>query len=360
MTHLIKFLWGLLLLWQPIGQVLAATPIITNVSGTVAIGQTLTITGSNFIDANTTGRLIPESQGSFEGANHIADGYDEPGSPYGNIYDGSVKLLGAQSLTSTIFGECDGGPEVNCFGEYLFRYSIPTSNEMYARMYVRFNPAFSTVWATASYAKMLYWIPASVYVQPSIPSPGGLDTMLVKIDAPSTTLNLPATWTTERWYAVEARGNSSAGEAQVWVDGVDIGTYSGTFADVMTDPAIGIINANGIPFSGVFTMWVDGYMLSTQRIYPASTVEVADGSNYSAADKVIQEPFSYADGLSTIKYSEAGHDLSGTQITLSGVDRYMFITNNKQERSTAYLLSGTAAAVPIKFNTAARRMKMGQ
>ena len=73
------------------------TPTISNVSGTVATGQTLTITGTNFANESTTNWddyfvvTNPNAYG-FEGTSPAADGYHAVG-PAGGSYDSTVKLM---------------------------------------------------------------------------------------------------------------------------------------------------------------------------------------------------------------------------------------------------------------------------
>ena len=78
-------------------------------------------------------------------------------------------------------------------------------------------------------------------------------------------------------------------------------------------------------------------------------MELADGFDYVVAKKVVQQLDYISDGTVRMKYSESGVNLSGAKITLSGTARYLFVTNNKQERSAPFLLKGTAQiGSPIK------------
>lgn len=313
-------------------------PAVTAISGNLSSGSILTISGSNLIKSNSQGWQMTENQGSFEGNNQISDGWLEPNSGYGgrSLYDTNEKILGNQSFKSTIFGGCNTPtPAGNCVGEYLYKNT--SGPVVYVRGYVKFSPSYTTVWTSAIYSKMFYWMSGGVYVQPHVPNSVGPRDMTLKIQGASTPMPLPSEWTTDRWYCVEAKADRTLGEGQVWIDGVSIGKFSSPLA---ADPGIflvGIINANGLSATGTFSMWTDGLMLSSSRVYPAAIVEVGDSSNYQIAQKVVQEVTSLSDNSIRIKYSESGFNLNGQQTVLSGSSRFIFITNNSQVQTFAQL-----------------------
>lgn len=125
---------------------------------------------------------------------------------------------------------------------------------------------------------------------------------------------------------------------QVWVDNTRIVNSSTT---TRVD--------NGYMSLGQVTVWdtvsgysmhqyLDGAVWGTQRIYPLSTIEVGDNSDYASATKVYQQPTLLGDTNSTIKL-----DLTG----LGDGPYYLWVTNNKQERSTVYNLSGETAVPTV-------------
>jgi hypothetical protein len=80
--------------------------------------------------------------------------------------------------------------------------------------------------------------------------------------------------------------------------------------------------------------WYDGLVDSTQRIYPASTIEISNSATYGSGTKVYQEPVYLSDGSVRIKANLSG---------LGGGPYYLWVTNNGQVRSAPYPLSGVAA-----------------
>lgn len=92
----------------------AATPTISNVSGTIATGQTLTITGSTMVDENKTNWGTAYKSGTkygFEGSSYTSDGYYEAPdyTPQERGYDSTVKLMGSKSFKGRIYGNSAGG-----------------------------------------------------------------------------------------------------------------------------------------------------------------------------------------------------------------------------------------------------------
>jgi hypothetical protein len=80
------------------------------------------------------------------------------------------------------------------------------------------------------------------------------------------------------------------------------------------------------------TNWTDGFTISTSRIYCSSIIEIGNSSDYATADKVYQEPIYLSDGSVQIKANLTG---------LGSGPYYLWVTNNQQERSAPYPLSGT-------------------
>src|SRR5271169_1052256 len=90
----------------------ATTPTLSSVSGTIATGQTLTISGANMVNEDHTNwdsffSTNPNASG-FEGSSFTSDGYTAPsggvcnpgpsGRCYPATYDSTVKLMGNQSV----------------------------------------------------------------------------------------------------------------------------------------------------------------------------------------------------------------------------------------------------------------------
>jgi hypothetical protein len=76
----------------------------------------------------------------------------------------------------------------------------------------------------------------------------------------------------------------------------------------------------------------DGFTISTSRAYPASVIEIGNSPDYATAKKVYQPPEFLSDNSIQVRA-----DLSG----LGSGPYYMWITNNRQQRTAAYALSST-------------------
>jgi hypothetical protein len=321
-----KRFWIILvaLLMAP-GISFATTPTISGVTGTISAGQTVTISGSNMVDSNTANWSYTESQGSFEGANYTADSWYADGSP---TYATDIKLLGSKSMKSTITGAgASNCPSDNAFGGDLWR-----SGGRYNRAYFYFGSNFATHWQATQYAKMIeYTTPAAVYIQPNV---GGstVTSLMVIAGGSSENMNVPTAWSVEKWYCVEWYVEDNG--VSVWVDGTSLGKKSGTVDFSQPYAEIGIINS--CPVNGTFSMYVDGVASSTSRVYPASKIEVSDNATYGSGALVWQEPVSLGDTSTQVKVNLTG---------LGAGPYYLWVTNNKQERSATYNLSGVSPSV---------------
>lgn len=295
----------------------AATPTINNVSGTVSSGQTLTITGTNMV--NQADGDYSANCGSFEGSSCSTDGWNTVNGDA--AYDSSVKLLGNKSFRSDISGSGSSNcPYDNQFGDSIYR-----NMSHYVRLYVYFSSGFNDIWASAAYTKMVEYIsPTQVYVQPQSRA-GGPTTMWTQITGGKETyMNLPERWVTGRWYCVEYSISSNG--LTVWVDGVQIGTLSGSVNMGAMTPQIGLINA--CPVKGSGQMYVDGVMSNSSRVYPASTIEI---SGDGGATWKYQPPVSLSDSSAKIMASLPA---------LSASSYLLRVKNNQQQTSAIYNLSG--------------------
>jgi len=301
----------------------AATPTISTVMGTVATGQTLTITGMNMVQ-EITGDYTP-SQGGFEGSSVLNDGWTE--CVNGDCaYDSSVYLLGSKSFRSDVSGNVTSGcPSNNSMGDSIYRVM-----SRYVRLYVSFSSSFNAIWSTAAYTKMIEYVsPTGVYVQPQ-PAPGGPTQVWTSITGGvEKYMNLPQKWETGHWYCIEYYVAPNG--LTVWVDGVQIGTNNGPIDFGAPYPQIGIVNA--CPVNGSGQMYIDGVMSSSTRVYPASAIEMRG----SAGIWKYQEPVFLEDGTVVVKA-----DLTD----LGSAPYYLRVINNQQQMSAEYSLSGTPVTTP--------------
>jgi hypothetical protein len=142
--------------------------------------------------------------------------------------------------------------------------------------------------------------------------------------------SLPSGIQMDRWYEFEIHVNGNFYEA--YVDGVKVITgtanqpfYSGAYL-------IGLINYCSPSPSFAINEWMDGFAFGSSRIYPASTIEISDNSNYGQGIVKYQEPLYLSDGTIQIKT-----DLKG----LGSGPYYLYVTNNMQQRSGAFNLSSS-------------------
>lgn len=296
----------------------SATPTISNVTGTVSDGEALTIIGTNMVQ-EITGDYTP-SAGGFEGANYSSDGWVD--CINGDCaYDSSTAILGSKSFRSDISGS--GG--INCPTDNSFGDSTYRTMSRYVRMYVRFKSGFETYWANTGYTKMIEYVsPTGVYLQPN-PASGGPTSLLTQITTTNEeNLPFPETLETDHWYVLEYYVGASG--LQVWWDGESIGTNSGTIDFGAPYPQIGIINS--CPVDGSYSMYIDGVMSDTSRVYPASTIEISgdDGSTW-----VYQEPTSLSD-------TSVG--IIADLPALTANDYLLRVTSSTQETSASYTLGG--------------------
>ncbi len=313
------------------------TPIISSVSGTVATGQTLVISGANMVNENTADwatffQNYPNASG-FEGSSPAADGYGHvTGSTYNPIYDTSVKLMGNQSVKYHVQGTANIHSPVT---SYLYTgHNLRGQNDIWIRWYSRFN-LISGKWPTV-YMKELYAMNAGLYLG----NPGrGTSTPPTAFGVKSgkashVTSTLPnGLLRNNVWYCVEVHWNNTNNNPvmEVYVDGVSIYKNSIPATGNLSPILMGIINYFSADPDMSLDHWWDDFAISSSRIYEASKVEISDSPTYGQGTINHQEPVYLSDGSISIKA-----DLSG----LSGSNYYLWITNNQQQRSMAYSLLG--------------------
>jgi hypothetical protein len=147
-----------------------------------------------------------------------------------------------------------------------------------------------------------------------------------------------------KWYLIEAHFKTSSPESfQIWMDNTQIINASPPGDNTADYLLFGMINiGNSAPFN--LSQWVDGFAVSTSRVYPASKIEIANSSTYASATKVYQEPVFLSDGSVQTKVNLTG---------LGSGPYYLFVTNNRNETSSAYSLSvsgDTTLPVVTSFN----------
>src|SRR3989339_2175989 len=311
----------------------AATPTISNVSGTISNGQTLTISGSNMIQENKAswdGFFTEHSNAyGFEGT-RSTDGYSEIG-PSGGVYVSDVKLMGSKSIKFHSQGAWPAGP--GGLGDYAAvnpRGTTGDSGDIWVRFYVRYN-LLGGGWPT-NYMKLIDSQGGPVnqyYLDVAGASSGAPTSFNATYDSAGHDVTIPGGALIEdRWYTIELHWKSTSPRSyQLWVDGVQLVSATPTMNSTVEYLLFGIINLAGTTSAFSLDTWFDGLAFGPSRIYPASTIEISgDGSTWK-----YQEPVFLSDTSSQIKVNLSG--VTGTSYRLR-------VTNNAQQTSAIYTLSG--------------------
>jgi hypothetical protein len=325
----------------------ATTPQISNVTETAQSGSNIiTISGQYMMDENKINWGTAYKTGTkygFEGSSYTSDGYGEAPdvSPQERAYDTSVKLMGNKSFRGRIYGNssnCPGGNHSSGLYITLSEDGVGSSTDFYVRLYSRWRSTGTGSKWPLSHIKMLdvQGSGDQMYFQPAAGS--NLPTQMSMVyDSTPHNYTVSNFLQEDRWYCMEARfKTSSPHNFTVWVDGTQIASVTpssvGTYAYILFN----IINA--CEFVNLdLTNWTDGFTVSTSRIYPSSVIEVGNSSDYAGSKKVYQEPLFLSDSSVQVKLNLNG---------LGSGPYYLWVTNNRQERSTAYPISGRAISSP--------------
>lgn len=319
-----KFLILILALLFPV-VAFSATPTITNVTGTLTSGQTLTISGSNMVQEDKTGWDPLYTSGTaygFEGTGPVPDGYQMGG---GNAWDPTYttahKVIGAKSLSA--HGE---GANNEPSGPASQIYTISGDEpEVWVRFYIKFDVMGGTI--PTNYMKILTTMGSGGMYYLDVNSEGWFGTWPVP-GVGNTRYEFGTAPQEDRWYMVELHWKYSTPRLyEAYIDGELL--LSGTNIDTSDYwyLMIGMINWEGT--TSVFNMntYYDGLVSGQSRVYAASTIEISgDGTTWK-----YQEPIYLSETSSQIKL-----DLSG----LTGTNYRVRVKNNRQEVSSSYFLSG--------------------
>ena len=326
----------------------AATPTITNVTGTVATGQTLTITGTNLMNENTSSWDANFANNSamygFEGSlppsgGTIVSGWAmEPGASSSNVtYDTSTKLSGNQSLMMTISGTCSGS---SCGNAGMMSYPASSQSTQYWRYYCYFN-AEGNLWPSnfmKQYGLQPGYGGAIDYMDiGSGPTGGGAPTTFnIAPSGQDYSVTIPSPGMVNgRWYLFE--GQEVGGTWQWWMDNQLIFTGSIGGTPTISIVPFGIINYGGQYNNVNLTEWMDNYAYgASERIYASSLIEI---SGDGGSTWVYQPPIS----LSDTSVSIAVESLP----TLTAANYILRVTNNTQLVAAA---GNTATAGGVTYN----------
>lgn len=322
----------------------ASTPTIDEVSGNIATGQALTITGVNMVQENTanwiknysnTGAVMDEAYFNGCTGSNFEHGespchqwkFDFAGAPLNTAaIDTSNYLVGNRSVKLSQNTDC---VETQSCGACAIYHSSSPPQNFYASAYVKFNGNFAS-----HYQKFFLTVGGSAqfYVNQGLNGDGTANGVVLKDGLWGAGDPLGSfSWTKNKWHYWEILIDTtsySGDKYTVWWDGERVAEYlfPGHSGAEPTFKELGIVNWSNA--TAPFTMWVSRYVISSSRIYPASTIEVSgDGIDWK-----YQEPLYLSDASSQIKL-----DLSG----LTGTNYQLRVRNNKQETSPIYFLTDT-------------------
>ena len=341
---ILKALFLLVAFMLPPNSALAAAPTISSVTGTVATGQTLTITGTNMVQENTTNwinRFKTGSQYGFEGTSPLSDNYcDANTADCGCGYDSTTKLMGSKSIKCSVSGASSWPGSGYIEDGDAFDLSM---NVHYGRTYFRYTNT-SGVWPDNAFKLLL--IKGSPNVEALFqpyPNGGNQETQFelqttkgggnsgTQVSFPNNLMQ------TNRWYLLEWYYNVNVGTVALWIDKTQTITRS---IDTTNQNyfVFGIVNTFNTPSNFAADVRLDGLTIGNTRINAASAIEMSNNPTYEAGTLKYQEPVYLSDGSVQFKA-----DLTG----LGPGPYYLYVTNNGQATSSAYNLSGVGGGDTI-------------
>lgn len=331
----------------------ATTPTVTNVTGTITTGQTLTITGTYMVDEDNTNWLttgtdvnFKSSAYGFEGTSNTLDNYCDAGYCYGS-YDTNVKLMGSKSNKWNITGSGHFDSVEDTFG--------CSTNQYYWRAYVRYHSTSGGTWPDGSTWKLFIQTgtdPLSGAFWSISPNNGSAPTAVhitnTQTGGGNSTqeFSLPATMEFDVWYAIEGRYDNVGNTTSIYWNGNLLGSYaliSGTHPGIFY---MGFPTADSTPSFGL-DLNIDNLALSTTRVYPSTKVEISgdNGSTWT-----YQNPVSVGTNAAI---SDTAITVKANLPTLTASNYLMRVTNNKQESSSNYTMGAAASSGSLRSGVSA-------
>jgi len=349
----------------------------TSQAASVQSGEIADLRGKGFLDQATDHWIHwSESQGSFEdtkgwvwtGNCWKRDNWEcwartEEQRDADALYDTSVAVLGNQSYRNRLqYTQSDWDHPKEDPGKGIYHpltwWDAPDSEQYFYRYYVRYSgPVFK--WTNNSF-KQFYvhnlfnmcacmWDDIPEGKGPSMYDIQGGDRLFV---------HLGKRMELDQWYCIElmVRKVGSGLELKFWLDGKPCQIYDSN-NNLLTTPwmnsyresdgslrfgplELGTINCQNwtedqLPVDE--SIWFDGFAMSPhRRIYPAAIVEIGNNPDYWAAQRVTQDLIWMKD--QEVKFRT---DLSG----LGAGPYYLWVTNNRGERSLAYRIGGDSGTL---------------
>lgn len=334
--------------------------MITNVTGTMSNGNTITIDGNSLMNQSTTGWdsffTADSNRWSFEGTSSTGDGYTDlsiDSTPNGTVtrgYSTARKLFGSKSYLARCAQTAGSYPDP--VGDQIGGASYYTCNKRQSGgADVTFYTRLYGYWENngGNWTDILKWIFFQSFTayEPVLFQPknggGSVPTQWTIKDQRHTNgfagVNVGsgiAAFAVGKWHCVELQMTHSATVAnqylRVWVNNQSIHEVPVSDAG-WTDEGrhdameFGIINTWHSSGNYDVNCYNDGLAMGTQRINPACIIELADNSVYASATKRWQFPVAISDSQVQFVYDDTG---------LSGGSRYVFVTDNQGNRSSGF------------------------
>lgn len=349
-------------------------PSISNVTGTISNGQTLTISGTSLLNENTVNWVRNDDySGSISSQTYFTNlatgdlnyAYAPNSASLGwaasvaasntATIDTVNYLMGDRSVR--LYENTPCGDATSCGITVLYATTSSLPNVYYVSTYFKYTGSIADY-----YQKFYLTVGGSgqFYIQPHCNGDGTATGWTVG----NGTYNCGGlvfgtcscgsfTWPANEWHHFEAqidRINYSGDRITIWIDGVQ--DYQYTFAShnsaSPTYNEIGIPNwssgDNGNPTAVPVTMWINRYVHSSARINPSCMIEVGNSPTYSAGSVVKQLPVYLSDSSVQFKLNTTG---------LGSGPYYLWVTDNRQARNgTPYQLGSSTGSAPVADFTA--------
>ncbi len=318
----------------------SADPQITAIQGIPQGGNIITILGANMVNDDSSKWMNSPTGAGFEGAGDFIHGQEnrdgwiqvDQDNCIRTEYVSDMKLMGGKS--AYLYNSCYcPSTATSCGPNRILYYPMSSGDNLYVAGYVRYEGE----WATG-YLKMLVSSgPNQWYFQPEMDGSGeDPDHFLLKQSGWLNYIGLQSPLERRKWHHWEVRwrtGNPNI--YQVWWNGEMIADENPSTGQTVEWLEWGIPNYAG---SGAYIeVWFDRVAISSSRIYPASTIEVGNSETYGSGNEKWQEPVYLSDGEIQVRL-----DLTG----MEPGPYYLWVTNNRQERSAAFLLGEGGGTLP--------------
>jgi hypothetical protein len=331
------------------------TPTISGVSGTIANGQTLTISGANMLNEATSTWIDffknnPQA-GGFEGTTPD-DGWPS-GQGSGWTHDTSIKLFGTKSIKNHSAGFTNGvTPSQHSAPRFFYTTQFGSVTTcVWVRQYVRFSGITANIWPDLEHKMCGVWNVGpqeAVWSYRTFGSGAPMNGMVIWMKG---TVNdhyeypgMP--WDVNKWYCVEVKFPKHGVDSrfQCYINNqliVDDPNVTGTSQGVSMGTGGWMefeTNWYATPANFTQDQWKDGMGAKFEsRVLPACVVEISNNATYASGTKVYQFPTTLSETSSQVTC-----DLTG----LGAGPYYLWVTNNLNQRSSAFNLSGGAPTVP--------------